>query len=72
MNSCFKEFLRTCPLDGNLEKIPHPDFDVSSSGRFAPLPLGEGRVRAACAVQVFPAREDELAHPEVEVRRGRY
>ena len=26
----------------------------------------------ACAVQVFPAREDELAHPEVEVRRGRY
>ncbi len=26
----------------------------------------------ACAVQVFPAREDELAHPEVVVRRGRY
>jgi hypothetical protein len=26
----------------------------------------------ACAVQVFPAREDELAHPEVEVNRGRY
>ena len=26
----------------------------------------------ACAVQVFPAREDELANPEVEVRRGRY
>ncbi|MBI2757133.1 MAG: formate dehydrogenase subunit alpha [Chloroflexi bacterium] len=26
----------------------------------------------ACAVQVFPAREEELAHPEVEVRRGRY
>ena len=26
----------------------------------------------ACAVQMFPAREDELAHPEVEVRRGRY
>jgi len=24
----------------------------------------------ACAVQVFPAREDELANPEVEVRRG--
>jgi len=26
----------------------------------------------ACVVQVFPAREDELAHTEVEVRRGRY
>ena len=26
----------------------------------------------ACAVQVFPAREDELAHPEVVVKRGRY
>ena len=26
----------------------------------------------ACAVQVFPAREDELAHPEVIVQRGRY
>ncbi|NWG07233.1 MAG: formate dehydrogenase subunit alpha [Chloroflexi bacterium] len=26
----------------------------------------------ACAVQVFPAREEELTHPEVEVRRGRY
>ena len=26
----------------------------------------------ACAVQVFPAREDELANPEVEVKRGRY
>jgi len=26
----------------------------------------------ACAVQVFPAREDELANPEVVVRRGRY
>ncbi len=26
----------------------------------------------ACAVQVFSAREDELANPEVEVRRGRY
>jgi predicted molibdopterin-dependent oxidoreductase YjgC len=26
----------------------------------------------ACAVQVFPAREDELPNPEVEVRRGRY
>ena len=26
----------------------------------------------ACAVQVFPAREDDLANPEVEVRRGRY
>jgi formate dehydrogenase alpha subunit len=26
----------------------------------------------ACAVQVFPAREDELANPEAEVRRGRY
>jgi formate dehydrogenase alpha subunit len=26
----------------------------------------------ACAVQVFPAREEELANPEVEVRRGRY
>ncbi len=36
------------------------------------LPLGEGRVRVVCAVQVFPAREDELANPEVEVRRGRY
>jgi len=67
-------------LRDNVEKIPHhfdklsasPDFDISSSGRFAPLPLGEGRVRAACAVQVFPAREDELAHPEVVVKRGRY
>ena len=26
----------------------------------------------ACAVQVFPAREDELPNPEVEVHRGRY
>jgi len=26
----------------------------------------------ACAVQVFPAREDELANLEVVVRRGRY
>jgi len=26
----------------------------------------------ACAVQVFPAREDELANPEVAVKRGRY
>ena len=26
----------------------------------------------ACAVQVFPARGEELAHPELEVRRGRY
>ena len=26
----------------------------------------------ACAVQVFPAREEELANPEVDVRRGRY
>jgi predicted molibdopterin-dependent oxidoreductase YjgC len=26
----------------------------------------------ACAVQVFPAREEELANPDVEVRRGRY
>jgi len=26
----------------------------------------------ACAVQVFPAREDEFANPEVEVRRARY
>jgi hypothetical protein len=26
----------------------------------------------ACAAQVFPAREEELANPEVEVRRGRY
>ena len=26
----------------------------------------------ACAVQVFPAREDELAHPDVVVQRGRY
>jgi anaerobic selenocysteine-containing dehydrogenase len=26
----------------------------------------------ACAVQVFPAREDELAHPEVVLQRGRY
>ncbi len=26
----------------------------------------------ACAVQVFPAREEELAHPEAKVRRGRY
>ena len=26
----------------------------------------------ACAVQVFPAREDELAHPEAKVQRGRY
>ena len=26
----------------------------------------------ACAVQVFPAREDDLAHPELEVHRGRY
>ena len=25
-----------------------------------------------CAAQVFPAREDELANPEVEVGRGRY
>jgi len=26
----------------------------------------------ACAVQVFPAREDELAHPEMSLKRGRY
>ena len=26
----------------------------------------------ACAVQVFPAREDDLANPEAEVQRGRY
>jgi formate dehydrogenase alpha subunit len=26
----------------------------------------------ACAVQVFPARENELAHPEVVLQRGRY
>jgi len=26
----------------------------------------------ACAVQVLPARHDEVANPEVEVRRGRY
>ena len=26
----------------------------------------------ACAVQVFPAREDELPHPEARLRRGRY
>ncbi len=26
----------------------------------------------ACAVQVFPAREKELAHPDVVVQRGRY
>ena len=26
----------------------------------------------ACAVQVFPAREEELANPDVKVRRGRY
>ncbi|MEW6083148.1 MAG: hypothetical protein AB1607_01000 [Chloroflexota bacterium] len=26
----------------------------------------------ACAVRVFPAREDELADPEAVVRRGRY
>ncbi len=26
----------------------------------------------ACAVQVFPAMEEELANPDVEVRRGRY
>jgi len=26
----------------------------------------------ACAVQVFPAREDDLPHPEVNVQRGRY
>lgn len=26
----------------------------------------------ACAVQVFPAREDELPHPEITLHRGRY
>ena len=26
----------------------------------------------ACAVQVFPAREDELANPDNVVERGRY
>ena len=26
----------------------------------------------ACAVQIFPAREKELAHPDVVVQRGRY
>ncbi len=26
----------------------------------------------ACAVQVFPAREDELANPEITLQRGRY
>lgn len=26
----------------------------------------------ACAVQVFPAMENELPNPDVEVRRGRY
>jgi hypothetical protein len=26
----------------------------------------------ACAVQVFPARDDELAHPETLLNRGRY
>ncbi len=26
----------------------------------------------ACVVQVFPAREKDLANPEVEVRRERY
>ncbi|MFH1185817.1 MAG: formate dehydrogenase subunit alpha [Chloroflexota bacterium] len=26
----------------------------------------------ACAVQVFPARDDELAHPEAVLNRGRY
>ena len=25
-----------------------------------------------CAVQVFPAREDELPNPDAEVQRGRY
>jgi len=31
--------------------------------------LGRGK---ACAVQVFPAREEELANPENVVVRGRY
>jgi predicted molibdopterin-dependent oxidoreductase YjgC len=26
----------------------------------------------ACAVQVFPARDDQLAHPEAMLNRGRY
>jgi predicted molibdopterin-dependent oxidoreductase YjgC len=26
----------------------------------------------ACAVQVFPAREDELENPDAVVKRGRY
>jgi predicted molibdopterin-dependent oxidoreductase YjgC len=26
----------------------------------------------ACAVQVFPAREEDLANPEARVQRGRY
>jgi predicted molibdopterin-dependent oxidoreductase YjgC len=26
----------------------------------------------ACAVQVFPAREGDLPHPEVVLERGRY
>jgi assimilatory nitrate reductase catalytic subunit len=26
----------------------------------------------ACAVQVFPAREDELPNPDAVVQRGRY
>ena len=26
----------------------------------------------ACAVQMFPARESDLPHPEVVVNRGRY
>jgi len=54
------------------KKTSSPRLRRFLAGRFAPLPLGEGRVREACAVQVFPAREDELANPEVVVQRGRY
>ncbi len=35
-------------------------------------PLGSPDEFKACAVQMFPAREEELPNPEEEVKRGRY
>jgi len=40
------------------DTLPHPE---------AKIPEFKAR-----AVQVFHAKEDELANPDVEVRRGRY
>jgi len=57
-----------------------PSSPVMALWRHRREPVDERRARPqalipefkACAVQVFPAREDELANPEVVVQRGRY